>query len=194
MADLFIASGLCNVCGEPPRDGRLRRGMCKKHYERWRVHGDPTVVLIVHPENRGTPRHGTPSCYNSGCRCDECKAASSAYLKRWRKENKEKYLAGQKRWQEANPLLMKLYEWTAGQRYQGLPPTPETVEYARALFGDPCSYCGEPAPAGTIDHIVARTQGGDGNWTNLTAACGSCNSQKHTKSLLHFMLDRVSAA
>ena len=33
----------CSVDG-CERTGRLRRGMCSKHYERWRVHGNPTVV------------------------------------------------------------------------------------------------------------------------------------------------------
>ena len=188
--DLFTAAGLCQICGDPPRDGRLRRGMCKKHYERWRVHGDPTVTHLAMPEVRGAPRHGTPSCYNSGCRCDGCKAAQSAYIKRWRVENKEKYRAGQKRWQLANPLTVKLSAWAAGQRYDGYPPSGETVDYARVLFGDLCSYCG--GPAGAIDHVIALTQGGDGNWTNLTAACGPCNSAKHTKSLLHFMLGQVT--
>lgn len=142
------------------------------------------------PDKRGTPRHGTPSCYGSGCRCDECKKANSEYLKRWRVENKEKYYAGMKRWQDAHPESMRLSEWAAGQRYKGLPPTPETVQYAKILFADPCSYCGATGEA--IDHIVARSRGGDGDWTNITAACGSCNSQKYNKSLLHFMLGRVS--
>ena len=36
-------TGPCTVPG-CERVGPLRRGMCNKHYERWRVHGDPNIV------------------------------------------------------------------------------------------------------------------------------------------------------
>ena len=36
-------TGPCSVPG-CDRVGTLRRGMCSKHYERWRVHGDPDIV------------------------------------------------------------------------------------------------------------------------------------------------------
>ncbi len=39
----------CSVCGRPDV---LRKGMCSTHYQRQRVHGDPTVV--------GTPGRKTP--------------------------------------------------------------------------------------------------------------------------------------
>lgn len=56
------------------------------------------------------------------------------------------------------------------------------------LLYDPCSYCGEGAD--TFDHIVPTADGGEHHWTNLAPACRSCNSQKNTRSLLHFMLAR----
>lgn len=56
------------------------------------------------------------------------------------------------------------------------------------LRNDPCAYCGGPAQA--LDHIVPREGGGDDDWTNLTAACNSCNSKKRTKSLLMFLAHR----
>lgn len=62
----------------------------------------------------------------------------------------------------------------------------------------PCSYCGAPGsllwertPAGkprawvvfthTIDHVVARANGGTHNADNLTIACGACNSSKRDR-------------
>ena len=39
----------CRVCG---RTDVLRKGMCSRCYQRWRRHGDPTVV--------GTPGRKTP--------------------------------------------------------------------------------------------------------------------------------------
>lgn len=67
-------------------------------------------------------------------------------------------------------------------------PSDETVAYAKILRNDPCSYCG--APTEHLDHIVPLSKGGDHDWTNLTAACASCNLSKGTDSLLHFMLRR----
>lgn len=53
---------------------------------------------------------------------------------------------------------------------------------------DPCSYCG--GPGGHVDHILARSQGGNGSVWNMAGACGSCNSSKHTVPLLAFLLLR----
>lgn len=44
VAVLHTESAVCSIadCGGFPLRGR---GWCAKHYERWRVHGDPTVAL-----------------------------------------------------------------------------------------------------------------------------------------------------
>lgn len=64
---------------------------------------------------------------------------------------------------------------------------PESRRYAKdVVLNDPCSYCG--GPGGTIDHIEAVTRGGTSDWTNLAAACMSCNARKHNRSLLSFLL------
>ncbi len=69
---------------------------------------------------------------------------------------------------------------------RGVPFTPLGIEYAKgALRGDPCSYCG--ALGKTVDHIVAINAGGDSDWPNLTAACGSCNASKQDRPLLTFL-------
>ena len=31
---------------------RLTRGLCNKHYQRWRRHGDPSIMLTGSPETR----------------------------------------------------------------------------------------------------------------------------------------------
>lgn len=38
------------------------------------------------------------------------------------------------------------------------------------------------------DHILPKRDGGPDRWTNLTAACASCNQQKGTSSLLDFLV------
>lgn len=73
---------------------------------------------------------------------------------------------------------------------RGAPFTAEAVEYVEILLDDPCAYCG--AGAGEIDHILSIASAGVGDWDNLTAACRSCNARKHTKDLLHFLLERRS--
>lgn len=64
----------------------------------------------------------------------------------------------------------------------------ETLEYAKVLLNDPCVYCGAPTEA--VDHIQPLTRGGSHAWDNLTASCKSCNSRKHNKDLLTFLLTR----
>lgn len=44
-----------------------------------------------------------------------------------------------------------------------------------------CVYCG--GHGRTIDHIVARSRGGDSSWLNLAACCQRCNNKKGDRSL-----------
>ena len=60
---------------------------------------------------------------------------------------------------------------------------------------DPCAYCGryytpkgEAYPRATMDHIYAKTHGGENGWYNYTAACGNCNRKKGDNSLLGYLL------
>lgn len=39
-----------------------------------------------------------------------------------------------------------------------------------------CTYCDEPGT--TVDHVLARANGGNDARANVTPACGSCNSSK----------------
>lgn len=64
----------------------------------------------------------------------------------------------------------------------------EIRQYTMVLLNDPCVYCGAPTEA--VDHIQPLTRGGANAWHNLTAACKSCNSRKHNKDLLTFLLTR----
>lgn len=44
-----------------------------------------------------------------------------------------------------------------------------------------CVYCSRPA--GTVDHVVPRSRGGESSWENLVACCGPCNVRKGDKTL-----------
>jgi 5-methylcytosine-specific restriction endonuclease McrA len=45
-----------------------------------------------------------------------------------------------------------------------------------------CQYCGAKGDL-TFDHVVPRARGGITSWTNVVAACGTCNLRKGAKSL-----------
>jgi 5-methylcytosine-specific restriction endonuclease McrA len=46
-----------------------------------------------------------------------------------------------------------------------------------------CRYCGQKVPHMTIDHIIPRSQGGRHKWSNLVAACPTCNHRKGGRTL-----------
>lgn len=51
--------------------------------------------------------------------------------------------------------------------------------------GYQCQYCGVKCRPGaiTIDHVVPRMRGGKTVWTNVVAACHTCNRKKGSRSL-----------
>jgi 5-methylcytosine-specific restriction endonuclease McrA len=46
-----------------------------------------------------------------------------------------------------------------------------------------CQYCGTKASCLTIDHIKPKHLGGTHTWTNLVAACPTCNHKKGGRTL-----------
>ncbi len=47
-----------------------------------------------------------------------------------------------------------------------------------------CQYCGKVTPELTIDHVIPRHMGGRHEWTNVVAACPSCNHRKGGRTLI----------
>ena len=91
----------------------------------------------------------------------------------WRDANRDRFRATHRRAEKAR--LARIRE----------------SSYAGLLLRDPCAYCGAAAPSGTVDHITPRTRSGSDEWDNLTGACLSCNSAKHQRSLLTYLLRRL---
>lgn len=46
-----------------------------------------------------------------------------------------------------------------------------------------CQYCGKRVPYLTVDHIIPRSLGGEHVWSNLVAACPSCNHRKGGRTI-----------
>lgn len=67
------------------------------------------------------------------------------------------------------------------------------LAFVKALKKDPCAYCALRSyhwREATVDHIVARGQGGPDRMDNMTGACPACNQRKGTRSLLLYLLAR----
>lgn len=105
------------------------------------------------------------------------------YFRRYRSDNRESVLENERRYRAKN--RHKQAARLAARR--AMPLDGVARKYMAILLGDRCSYCG--APASSIDHIVPVSSGGTNAWDNLTAACKSCNSKKHDRSLMTFVLE-----
>lgn len=65
-------------------------------------------------------------------------------------------------------------------------PRPQVKLSRREIFRRDnyiCQYCGRKTPNLTIDHVMPRHLGGRHIWTNVVAACPTCNHQKGGRRL-----------
>lgn len=64
--------------------------------------------------------------------------------------------------------------------YVQIPFRTITLSRANVLHRDDytCQYCGLRRNNLTLDHVLPRCRGGRDSWTNLVAACHSCNERK----------------
>jgi 5-methylcytosine-specific restriction endonuclease McrA len=65
-------------------------------------------------------------------------------------------------------------------------PRPKVRLTKRELFrrdNFTCQYCGQRSARLTIDHVVPRYRGGEHAWSNLVAACPTCNLRKGGRTL-----------
>ena len=115
------------------------------------------------------------------------KEALTAAARERRQRDPSGQRAAARRWSAANPTARKKHDRVSYARRRGL--RARACEMAH-LERDPCAYCG--GPADTIDHIDSISRGGSGDWTNLTAACGLCNSSKVDDSLLLFLVRQTT--
>lgn len=99
---------------------------------------------------------------------DECKTCYNAKRKENRVSNKHAQFVGHQRHRGEEDIDYSYTEWR------------ETVIF----FGGTCCYCGRSLRRGetlTRDHLVAWSDGGITEQSNIVPACGSCNSSKGDK-------------
>lgn len=97
----------------------------------------------------------------------------------WQHNNRDKVAKINRRWRQANP--QKQVQYT--QNHNALKANAEgthTAEQFRALveyYGDKCLCCGEVRPF-TVDHVIALSNGGANDISNIQPLCGPCNYSK----------------
>ena len=73
-------------------------------------------------------------------------------------------------------------------RYMIKRPRPQVSLSKREILrrdNHTCQYCGRNHVGMTIDHVVPKRLGGGHSWSNLVAACASCNRRKGGLNLEH---------
>ncbi len=169
------------------------RGLCPTHYMvDWRQR-NPEKTKEAWGRSRRVRRQRDPLIYKSEyeARCaNGWRERKNALIRKQRAEGRlvlteatrQLRAEQQRRRRAAEPIKTKIAKLARRIGW-----TEESSAYATILLRDPCCYCGSKGRL-TIDHIVPIAEGGSNDWTNLTAACKSCNSRKHTRQLLPFLL------
>jgi 5-methylcytosine-specific restriction endonuclease McrA len=80
------------------------------------------------------------------------------------------------------PMVIRLVEYVKSLFRNAIPYTKRNV-FVRDAYT--CQYCGKVlAPnEATVDHIIAKVDGGKSSWENCTTACKRCNNIKADKPL-----------
>ena len=76
------------------------------------------------------------------------------------------------------PLVIRLVSYVPVPRFINLPLSRRSL-LSRDNYT--CQYCGTTEHPLTIDHVIPRSRGGKTEWTNVVAACVSCNRKKGNK-------------
>jgi 5-methylcytosine-specific restriction endonuclease McrA len=76
------------------------------------------------------------------------------------------------------PLVIRLVTYVPVPRFFNLPLSRRSL-LSRDNYT--CQYCGSTEHPLTIDHVIPKSRGGKTEWTNVVAACVSCNRKKGNK-------------
>jgi 5-methylcytosine-specific restriction endonuclease McrA len=125
--------------------------------------------------------------------CEKCSGEYHNNRYATNEEFRKACIASVRRWQKAHPEHTNEIKRAAGrQRLARMSGGKVTVQEIRNMFlefAGRCAYC--CATADTIDHVLALSRGGKHSIDNLVPACSRCNSSKHDKSILEFLIYRM---
>jgi len=76
------------------------------------------------------------------------------------------------------PVVIRLVTYVPVPRFFNLPLSRRSL-LSRDNYT--CQYCGSTEHPLTMDHVIPRSRGGKTEWTNVVAACVSCNRKKGNK-------------
>lgn len=161
----------CCICNLPMQKSRTSRAQGSAAHNKCRASVGGLVT------------HGS-SGYRHGCRCDECKSGQAAkmraYADVYRAENGINPTTAYRRaFRESNGY------WPNARGSDWIHPKLRLELYERD--GWICYLCSKPVDRGgdpngnrapSLDHLVARANGGTHDPSNLRTACRSCNSRK----------------
>jgi 5-methylcytosine-specific restriction endonuclease McrA len=97
-------------------------------------------------------------------------------LFRWRAKNPERSVAHEAR-RRASRAAAAINDFTA-----------EQWQASKEYFNGHCAYCGEPCEALTQEHMIPLSRGGNHTAANIVPACRWCNSRKHDRTLMEYLM------
>lgn len=163
---------LCEVddCARP----HLARGMCGKHYQRWRKFNDPRFVKPNLGNRKPRPIPARRTCRTCGLEGDAslfkpkaniCKRCARQYTTEWARSNPEKVRASLERHAEANRRRELRRRATRNGQ------DPDLVEAYYEAHNGRCEICGGLPGQRDLsidhDHVTGKFRG---------LLCGSCNN------------------
>ncbi len=118
---------------------------------------------------------------------DRCSLYTSNYRKRQKEQDKEAWLAKQRKYDKKRRLLHPkahfFYSKTRRARLKNVVVnfSKDQWEAIKRAYKYRCAYCGKKTIQLTQDHVIPLAKGGSHTPENIVPACISCNSSKGTK-------------
>lgn len=205
MANVPLDSKVCLVPDCDRQDGeRMRRGYCSMHYQRFKAHGDPSIVY----SNKRPDLYCVVDGCQSKARTDEyCGKHYARYLRYGdatvvhkpglpRRLGKcvnddcnrdavsknlcMRHYNQKRRHQDPQSAYMQTRRRMIKKRtLQPVPFTKQQLAARLSMFANKCWMCGKSAD--TVDHVKPIKLGGLDCLSNLRPACRSCNASKKAR-------------